>query len=81
MNAYIARVTERPLQKTIYDFGKAIETAWFWDEKGEADEVCLALSQWGIITQRSFGGGMSHCSDFRVVPRPQGGFAISCELP
>jgi hypothetical protein len=79
MRLYIYKIT-RGDKCPIYHFTRTIETAWFWDTRERVDEVCRATSHDGITIEPTLGMS-TPCTDFRVEPRPQGGFAISCEHP
>jgi hypothetical protein len=66
-----------------FTWTSAIEGAWNWDAEGQATRYLRWILGWGEITVKSpteFGKA-SPCTDFRVEPRPQGGFALSCKHP
>jgi hypothetical protein len=80
MRLYIHRIVPDVEQHkpTTFAFIKAIEVAWFWKTR-EAAERALRIWQ-GILVQLPLGPAVA-CTDFRIEPRPQGGFVISCEHP
>ena len=80
MRAYIANVTNGPT-RPIYDFARPIGAGMFWETREQVGRVCEHIAQQGIDIQHPYRGGQWPCSDFQVEPHPQGGFAISCELP
>ncbi len=63
-----------------YGFTESVERALFWDTS-ESAELDRSKIDSGGITVKSRDGRIAYCTDFRVEPRPQGGFAISCEHP
>ena len=66
-----------------FTWTSAVEGAWTWGAEGQADRFLRWTLGWGAITVKSpiqF-GKIGLCTDFRVEPRPQGGFAVSCEHP
>jgi len=80
VRAYIGKITERKHKQALYDFKESVEGAWFWTTKEEAESVRQFLSEVGIKVYLP-SGNCAPCTDFCVEPRPEGGFAISCEHP
>lgn len=84
MRLYISRITEgvEGLKPSTYELGKTIEEAWYWQTRDAADRALELVSVVGIDIRppNGFEPKIS-CSVFRVEPRPQGGFAISCAAP
>jgi hypothetical protein len=67
----------------IFTWTPAIEGGWNWRVQERAGRFCCWILGWGGITVKSpieF-GKVGVCADFRVEPRPQGGFVVSCEHP
>jgi hypothetical protein len=83
MRLYIHKITKHgeEFKPDIYDFTKSIEGAWFWTTPESAERAQHFFSHEGGITIRPPFGPSAACTDFRVEPRPQGGFAVSCEHP
>lgn len=80
MRLYIHKIVQHveTRKPTTFEFRKAIEIAWFWKTREAAERALLIWK--GISVQGPF-GRMSDCTDFRIEPRPRGGFVISCEHP
>jgi hypothetical protein len=83
MRLYIHKITKHAeeLKPDTYDFTNSIEGAWFWTTLESAERAQHFFSHESGITINPPFGGSAPCTDFRVEPRPQGGFAISCEHP
>ena len=79
MRLYISNVTNG-VRCPTYDFAKPIEAAMFWNTREWVTRVCDAISSDGITINPPFANS-APCTDFRIEPRPQGGFVISCEYP
>ena len=79
MRLYIHRIVPdvENRKPTTFAFIKTIEVAWFWKTR-EAAERALRIWQ-GILVQLPI--GHAACTEFRIEPRPKGGFVISCEHP
>jgi hypothetical protein len=81
MRLYIKTISHGNNHDT-YAWTSAIEGAWHWNTKEEAISKCRVIEQGGITVKSPIEFGKSGlCADFRVEPRPQGGFAASCEHP
>jgi hypothetical protein len=82
MRLYIYTITSHDDKPTTYEFTKFKEGAWHWDMRESAERALdMILNGSGGITVKAPDGRCDCCTDFRVEPRPQGGFAISCEHP
>jgi hypothetical protein len=84
MRLYVSRITEdaEGLKPATFEFRNTIEEAWYWQTRDAANRASELLSVVGIDINPP--NGFKHkasCSAFRVEPLPQGGFAISCEVP
>jgi hypothetical protein len=82
MRLFIKEIA-REANHNTFTWTSAIEGAWNWDAEGQADRFLRWTLGWGGIAAKSpteF-GKIGLCTDFRVEPRPQGGFAVSCEYP
>ena len=81
MRLYIRAINHGENHDT-YEWTSAIEAAWDWSTKEETINKCRVIEQGGITVKSPVEfGKIGLCTDFRVEPRPQGGFAISCEHP
>jgi hypothetical protein len=64
-----------------YEFTSAIEGAWNWNTKEKAELYrSVVIERGGIVASDPTGARCGPCTDFRVESRPQGGFAVACEL-
>jgi hypothetical protein len=77
MRGYISEITMRgDGSKRDVKFTKAIKNAEFSRTTASAERVCAGLR---FTVNSPFNPSEVPCTDFRVEPRPDGGFAISCE--
>jgi hypothetical protein len=79
MRLYIGTITHEN-NRDSYVFTEDINKAFPW----ETDQKAESYLRWtiacgGTICHSPFTKVSGVCSDFRVEPRPQGGFTISCE--
>jgi hypothetical protein len=80
MRLYISRITSSPGRPT-FDFKKPIAAGMFWETRELVRRVCDLIAHQGIDIRHPYRGGQWPCTDFRTEPHPEGGFAISCEMP
>jgi hypothetical protein len=79
MRLYIRTITHEN-NRDSYVFTKMIEGGWNWNTYQDAESYLRWTVACGeTICHSPFTKVSGVCSDFRVEPRPQGGFAISCE--
>lgn len=81
MRRYICTIT-RENNHDNYVYTKTIEDAHHWEtEKLAEDYLRFVLASGETIFHPPFSKVGGVCTDFRIEPQPQGGFAISCEQP
>lgn len=62
-------------------FTKTMEEGWNWETEEKARQYLLWTDPSGRTLARSpLNGASSVCTDFRVEPRPDGRYVISCNL-
>ena len=82
MRGYITNVVGDRYAPKIFVFGASINHSWKWDIRKQAENVVIFHGPGGFTVKSPDGSGRSaSCIDFLVVQRPEGGFAISCEVP
>lgn len=84
MRLYIGHISSSDQRKPEfkYDFTESIEDSWQWDKKESAELQLTMILTCGIAAESPGPFRKSaQCTAFQIEPRPQGGFAISCEHP
>jgi hypothetical protein len=83
MRLYISNIMPHDDKPSTFEFNRLIENSGCWDTKESAERDVNRINETGGITVKSPDGlGRSaQCTDFQIVSRPLGGFAISCEHP
>jgi len=79
MRLYIKTVS-RGNNHDTFELTSTIEGAWNWNVYEQPARFCRWIVGWGgIFVKSPITGETGFCTDFRVEPRPQGGFAVSCQ--
>jgi hypothetical protein len=83
MRVFIHKITYRwnEGRPPLYDFTASAKSSWRWETRAQAEQARRIFEQvGGIVIEQPFVERL-FCEDYRVEPRPQGGFGISCIHP
>lgn len=81
MRLYIKTIS-RGNNHDTFQWTSAIGGAWNWNVPEQPGRLCCWIVGWGgIFVKSPVAGASGFCTEFRIEPRPQGGFAVSCEHP